>query len=293
MFQTAIEKVTAFTRPILSIQRQFGSQKIHPGAASLFFINEEGWALTARHVAEQLPFAENLRTRREAYQAERAQIAGRKGEKQLLRTLGKKYGFDRGKPYEMQNQIVDCVDGDGTQIEVRVHPNLDLALVHFTGKIVCDTFPTFPVDPSNMKPGMFLCRIGYPFPEFNNFAYDQVNDRIHWTENGKANTPRFPLEGMLNRFIAVQNDERIAFELSTPGLRGQSGGPVFDMDGVVWGMQVATAHLDLDYDVDLTVERPTITKHIQESALLHVGICMHVDVIKEFMRANGVKFQEA
>lgn len=43
-----------FTRPIHTIVRYFGSTDVHPGAATLFFINSDGWALTCRHVAEHL-----------------------------------------------------------------------------------------------------------------------------------------------------------------------------------------------------------------------------------------------
>ena len=78
-----------------------------------------------------------------------------------------------------------------------------------------------------------------------------------------------------------------------PGLRGQSGGPAFDSNGHVWGMQTATNHLDLDFDVDMNVLRNGKSRHVRDSAFLHVGHCIHVNVLKQFMRDNGVRFQEA
>ena len=102
--------------------------------------------------------------------------------------------------------------------------------------MLCDTFPIFPSETSNLQPGRFLCRLGFPFPEFKNFEYDKDNDQIIWTNIGRELTPRFPIEGMLTRFVLDNENNRIGFELSTPGLRGQSGGPAFDTDGKVWGM---------------------------------------------------------
>jgi hypothetical protein len=81
--------------------------------------------------------------------------------------------------------------------------------------------------------------------------------------------------------------------LSTPGLRGQSGGPAFDIDGKVWGVQCKTSHLDLDFDIDQKVMRKGIEKRITDSPFLHTGICVHIDILKSFMKDNNVQFTEA
>jgi len=96
---------------------------------------------------------------------------------------------------------------------------------------------------------------------------------------------------MLTRHL-VQDNKIIGFEMSTPGLRGQSGGPVFDTDGVIWGMQSATRHLDLDFDVNQELLRDGKKKRVTDSAFLHVGHCVHVNILKEFMREQKVDFQE-
>jgi len=81
-----------------------------------------------------------------------------------------------------------------------------------------------------------LCRLGFPFPEFTNFTYDD--------------------------------------------------------EGKVWGVQFATKHLDLDFDVDLEVLREGAKKHVTDSAFLHVGRCIHIEVVKAFMKENSVSFIE-
>jgi hypothetical protein len=60
MFQAAIEKVAAFTRPIHTILRTYGGKQIIPGAATLFFVNEEGYAVTCKHVIQLLAASDKL-----------------------------------------------------------------------------------------------------------------------------------------------------------------------------------------------------------------------------------------
>ena len=68
--------------------------------------------------------------------------------------------------------------------------------------------------------------------------------------------------------------------------------PAFDVDGKVWGMQSATNHLDLNFDVNVEVIRIGQKKTIRDSAFLHVGHCVHVDILKSFMKQHNVVFQE-
>jgi hypothetical protein len=189
--------------------------------------------------------------------------------------------------------FVNCVEGE-LAAELKVHPKLDVALIKFNNftKLLCESFPKFATNGTNLKSGEYLCRLGYPFAEFSNFAYDNASDRIHWTNVGRLDTPWFPIEGMVTRQLADDAGQIVGFEMSTPGLRGQSGGPAFDSEGRIWGMQAATAHLDLDFDVNQEVIRNGMKKRVSDSAFLHVGHCIHVDALKSFMRQQNVQFQE-
>jgi len=175
---------------------------------------------------------------------------------------------------------VNCVEG-GLIIEGKLHPTFDVALLTFKDykRLLCDKFPMFAKDGTELQQGTFLCRIGFPFPEFTNFEYDKVNDRIRWTDKGRINTPRFPIEGMVTRRL-VRGDVRWGFELSTPGLKGQSGGPAFDTDGRIWDMQSGTNHLDLQFDVNKDLFRCGRKVHVTEHAFLHVGHCVDINTLK-------------
>jgi hypothetical protein len=292
MFVAAIERAAQFTRPIHTILRYFGSPEVHPGTASLFFVNAEGWALTCRHVTDQFAAVVPVNERYRAFKAERAALLG-KHRRQHERDLVRSYGLDRDEAAELKFMFIDCVEG-GSGITSYTHPTLDIALLKFKDftTLYCETFPVFAKDGSDLKQGMLLCRLGFPFPEFNNFRYDAASDEIDWTELGRRETPRFPIEGMVTRHSGPAIGVITGFELSTPGLRGQSGGPAFDAEGRVWGMQSATNHLDLNFDVDKEVVRQGKRKRVTDSAFLHVGRCIHVDALKAFMRDHAVEFSE-
>jgi hypothetical protein len=293
MFIRAIEIATEFTRPIHTIQRFYSSNAILPGAATLFFVNADGWALTCSHVAQVLVAADQIARRKADYEKDFAAMKGKKKEKQILRELEQKYQLRKEPLFELKNRFMNCIEGV-LNVDIQIHPTSDVALLHFQNytRLLCTSFPLFPGDTTGLRQGKFLCRLGFPFPEFTNFAYDQNTNTIDWTNIGRDNTPIFPIEGMLTRRLRSPDNAIVGFEMSTPGLRGQSGGPAFDIDGRVWGMQSSTNHLDLDFDVDIEVIRTGKPKKVHDSAFLHVGHCVHVDILKDFMRQSNVSFRE-
>ena len=294
MFVKGIEVAGQFTRPILTIYRNYDSTEVHPGAATLFMVNAEGWALTCGHVARHLMASDEICAKYDAFKRERDALANDKRKKQLLHELERKYKYSKGQTVELRNRFLNCIEGL-KGCDIRIHPEFDLALIRFNGfsKLLVNRFPAFPADCSGLRQGKYLCRLGFPFPEFQNFAYNPSKDCIEWTDAGKPSTPQFPIEGMVTRQLLSAKGAVCGFELSTPGLRGQSGGPAFDCDGVVWGMQAQTAHLDLDFDVSQDVLRGGTKKHVTDSAFLHVGHCIHADVMKAFMTQHDVKFEVA
>ena len=293
MFVQAIEVASEFTRAIHTISRNIESREIFPGAATLFFVNSNGWALTCKHVVQHLIGSDQLQKRKSDYLTELANINGKKNERQLKRELLKKYDYLKNPIYESYNCFMNCIDGN-LEYEAFMHQELDLALIHFLNynKLACISFPVFAKNGDNLKQGKSLCRLGFPFPEFTNYFYDEKDEKIKWNQLGRVDSPKFPIEGMVTRHIIDAHQNVIGFEMSTPGLRGQSGGPVFDQKGIIWGMQSATNHLDLDFDVKQEVTRNGKKTKVEDHAFLHVGHCIHINILKQFMKSNGVLYQE-
>lgn len=288
MFVHAIEQVGGFTRPIFSISRTFGDTTIQPGTSTLFFVNENGYALTCKHVAEMIATAEKINLHYEAFKKE---LGSRPAEKE---SLMKQFGYSEDHTIQMKNNFYQCFD-QIDHIQIHVHPHLDLALIKFSGfqHIQYKGHAVFLKESQKVQPGKFLCRLGYPFPEFNNFNYDAVNDDIIWTKDGMSHSPRFPIEGMITRILA-QPEGQFGIEMSTPGLKGQSGGPLFDENGIVYGMQFATGHLHLGFDIEnAKVRVKNQFKEIADYPFIHLGQCIHVQIMKDFLRQNGVKYYEA
>src|SRR6266404_3924795 len=177
MFVRAIERAAKFTRAMYTIVRFWGSNEIVPGAATLFLINSEGWALTCAHVAGELSAGGDRTANYHAFITERSRISGTKNERRDLNALEQKFGLRKGVTIEMQARFMSCIEGP-LNLRAIGHPTLDMALLKFSDftRLLCDTFPVFARDGVDLKQGKSLCRLGFPFPEFTNYGYDPASD---------------------------------------------------------------------------------------------------------------------
>ncbi|MBO0951398.1 trypsin-like peptidase domain-containing protein [Fibrella forsythiae] len=294
MFADAIDLVDPFTRPIHSIIRLYGHNEVIPGSATLFFVNDEACAITCKHVAELIVQSDSIFGQFNAFRAELRQFQRDKNYAHLLQKLETKYGFKGETVIRVRNMFMNCVD-QFTELKVDLHPLYDLALIRFIGynRTLYKGHATFLRDSSRARPGRSLCRLGYPFPEFTNYRYNEPNDDIEWVSDGRDVTPKFPIDGIITRLLSDNGTNVTGIELSTPGLRGQSGGPLFDVNGLVYGMQAETRHLHLGFDIegrDVMVNGRKA--RVSNYPFLNVGACVHVDVIKRFLSDHNVAYSE-
>ncbi len=292
MFVKAIETIDQFTKPIHTITRSYGGI-LTPGTSTLFFVNEEAVAITCKHVLNLIVQADGINALFHQFMAERNKLPRDSKFKRNLAGLELKYKYTKETTVQIKNQFLNSVD-QFSSIDCIAHPSIDLAIIKFKGftKLHYQSHAIFVKDPEKIKQGRYLCRLGYPFPEFNNYQHNPETDDIEWTDQGNPNSPRFPLDGIITRFGGDGN-QIISIEMSTPGLRGQSGGPLFDTNGLVYGMQYMTSHLHLGFDIkekELIHEGRKIK--VSNYPFLHVGHCIHVDRIKEFLTLHQVKFYE-
>lgn len=298
MFVKSIEEATNYTRPIRSITRIYGSEEVIPGCATCIIVNNDGWVLTCKHVMEVFRHADSINKKYQQFKNDVAGLTAMSASKKrrAITALEQKYGYTKTNPCTIQIMYsFDNIVDQSIAFTVVECGYADLALVKFEGfnQVLCNTFPVFKNNSAELKQGLSLCRLGFPYPEFTNFQYNTQADEIEWTNTGKAESPLFPMDGILTRHVADANGQIVGLELSTPGLKGQSGGPLFDKDGVICGLQSLTASLPLGFDQvnkEITIEGKK--KKVSNYPFLHLGICVHVDVIKRFLDEQGVMYQK-
>lgn len=266
MFVDAIERVGEYTRPIFTIMRKYGTSEVSPGSATIFFVNDAGWAVTSKGVAKMILDAGNIDKKYVEFLEKKKLIPSGFHFDQGVKQLEEMFNYTSDVVAQLKVNFVGCVDVI-KGVTCKLHPKLDLALIHFEGfnNIGYKGSAVFCGNSQELKPGKDLCRLGFPFPEFKNYEYDIETDNIQWTKEGRATMPRFPLSSMVTRMVGGP-EGIVGVELLSPGYRGQEGGPLFDENGVVYGMYSGVSHLNF-------------------------GMCIHVDRIKEFMRKEKVAYQ--
>ncbi|MFT5725231.1 MAG: S1-C subfamily serine protease [Bacteroidia bacterium] len=289
MFAKSYEIASIYTQPVLVSLRLFNG-KIESGLGSFVIINDEGWVITAAHILDSLA-AYNLKAKEiKAYHSQLAEIENDPNLDAKAKSKRKRKLVS--DPTWVTNSSHWWGHDSHKINNFHVLKENDIAI----GKIenynpnFCSLYPVFK-DPKKLKIGTSLCKLGYPFNDVkasfsesnNTFAFDPSIFPI----------PRFPLDGIFTRNIlagkSADNKFDIKFiETSSPGLRGQSGGPIFDVDGNIWAIQSQTRHLPLGFS-------PKIKKgnhEIEENQFLNVGWGAHVETILNFLDAHHIKYSK-
>lgn len=283
MFASAVGIAQQFTWPVV-LSRRFYDKSVESGMAAFTVVNDEGWILTAAHVFQAALVYPTHQKEIAAYES----VGGKRGKGSKRKAKG---------PKRNSKWIVDHSYWWGRdRVTVRnivAAFEIDLAIAQLTPfdpKWV-GAYPRFRDPSSALLPGTSLCRLGFPFHEFT-AKYEKGKGFM--LPEGAIPAPFFPIEGIFTRNLIGPKTKDGKYEIkyietSSPGLRGQSGGPIFDTDGVVWGIQSRTNHLALGFS-------PTVKKarrKVEEHQFLSVGLGVHPEVISAFLKDHGVTFDVA
>ncbi len=260
MFADAIESAAGYTQPlVVSTRSADGTVQCSIGAYMI--LSPEGWALTAGHMMD------------------------------ALRLMQTQEGQTDEPPDEARlTHVSHWWGADGIAMrEVHVDVDRDLALAHLTGidPALVRSYPVFGQPADTLRPGDPLCRLGFPLHEAS-ATFDEKTGAFSLAQ-GVTPIPRFPVDGIYTRDAIRENPasgRKVRFlETSSPGLRGQSGGPIFDTASRVWALQSSTIHLPLGFSPRVAAPDGT---EVVEHQFVNLGLGCHVDEVLAFLAEREV-----
>jgi hypothetical protein len=152
-------------------------------------------------------------------------------------------------------------------------------------------YPTLKDPTKNFSPGASLCKLGFPFFEIKP-TFDEATSMFSIPPEMR-NLPFFPIEGIYTRDLNVPDPIGASpfpltfLETSSPGLRGQSGGPTFDVMGAIWAIQSQTNCLPLGFSPEVKEGGKTHKEH----QILNVGMGVHVKTVIGLLDQVGVGYR--
>lgn len=264
-------------------------KRVRCGLGSFIILNDEGWILTAAHLLKAILASSKHKNEIAEFESKCREIQ----EKRELTAKQMRRMLQRMKPNpDWITNHSFWWGKDGVRIdEFKVSPEKDLA----TGQLKpfdplsIKLYPTIK-NPSSLRQGTSLCRLGFPLYEINS-SFDEQTGNFS-IDNSIFPVPRFPIEGIFTRNVVTGKSQdgklEIKFlETSSPGLRGQSGGPIFDTRGTVWAIQSSTQHFPLGFSPKVKKDG----KEVEENQFLNVGWGAHPEMIVSFLQDNGIAFK--
>lgn len=291
MFRRANELARKYTRPVITSQKTMSG--VCASAIGAFVaVNEEGWIVTANHVIEHW-----AKLSREIDNVRRVQeqIAEVEADKSLnpKQRNRKKSKLQKGLERDPIERCSAYWSLEGVTLkDIATIPAADVAIGRLEpfDPASFSAYAVFKKPNEDFLPGASLCKLGFPFHSVTP-TWDAANEMFRLPDDALP-LPMFPLEGIFTRTarIEVEAGDEPPFRLlwvetSSPGLKGQSGGPIFDVDGVVWAIQCRTRHLPLGFD-------PLVPgTNRREHQFLNVGVGVHPETIFGLLDSRGVTYQ--
>ena len=287
MFAHACRQATGFTRPVV-ISRRYFDRSTDCGCGAFVVINDEGWIVTAAHLLSAYGrIQQDTEEIIEYYHT--------------IHTIEQEDGVPMGEKFEKIRSLQDNPKWitnlsywwgmDGVQLtDIRPLPEGDLVLGRLS-PFDRGAWPVYPVfkSPVDLGVGTALCKLGYPFQKVH-ATFREANNSFELSPSVRT-LACFPMEGLYTRTLVAgeSGDGRYAIkflETSSPGLKGQSGGPILDANGTVWGVQSRTDNYT--YGFITRVERDG--REVEQEQCVNLGIGIHPELIVAFLADNGIRF---
>ena len=289
MFSDAVLKVGGAIRPMHIIRRRFGDDAILPDISTLFFVNEHGCAITSKRTAGVLTAANAVEQQYRAYLERRSALPHDESFRFAQKRLESDLKLTKDSIIQIRFSFVGCAKGS-VRVTCVPHPKYDLALLRFhtDGEYLYRDHVTFAA--SAPRQGQSVCRLGFPLPEFKNFALNKDQNTIEFNDVGKSVSAMLALDGTVTRYLS-DGERTFGIETTNAGPIGMNGAPLFDTQGRVVGLQSGVGLMMLGTDIKMNV--PNSSEPYVDHGALRLAVHTHLDVIKDFLRAQDVLFYEA
>jgi hypothetical protein len=289
MFAKAYSLARCFTHPLIISTRLYDKEVKCAGGAFVV-LNDEGWIITAAHLFESFLAYQQHTSELQAYDKQLKQIEH--DQSLTVKQKNKKLRWLKANPLWITNHSF-WWGWDGVSVkDVRPLPEGDLVIGRLEPfeKTKVKAYPIIKDPSKGLSPGTSLCKLGYPFHELK-ASFDEAKN-VFTLAPGVVPLPLFPIEGIYTRNAVAGRSKDGKYEIkfletSSPGLRGQSGGPIFDVDGTVWAIQSRTTHFPLGFSPKVKKNG----KEVEENQFLNVGLGVHPELIVTFLTDNRVSFR--
>jgi len=274
-----------YTQPVFIVNR-FYDGTLEGNPSTCVVVNKDGWIITVAH----------LWNSHFAFEQHKKEIANYSKQVQFIKgnqTLSKNKKSKQLKrlkvnPRWITHHAMSWTKKSVQLKDLRVLPEGDLAIGRldpFEPEWI-STYPIFK-NPDTLNIGTSLCKLGYPFQNIKVTFNEQSGFEIE-----TKFLPQFPIEGIYTRNILRGKSANGKYDIklletSSPGLRGQSGGPIFDTNGTVWAIQSMTATIPLGFKGKVKRKEGVEDEEYQ---FINVGAGVHPELIFAFMKDSGIKF---
>jgi hypothetical protein len=259
-------------------------------------INPEGWIVTAGHIMKALA---DLVSGEKAAADHDAKISAIRADASLSAKERSKRLVAVGRLHHNATYRAAAVWGHGQAqiVDSKIMNHIDLAIGRLEpfDPASVSQYPIFKDPTKDFETGTSLCKYGYPFNSVKP-TWNDAEGKFEVPGNAMR-MPLFPIEGIYTREVEVNVPGAAPLpagapplkyvETSSPGLRGQSGGPTFDVQGAIWAIQSQTQHLPLGFTPSVTQNGIRQTEH----QFLNVGWGVHAGTIIGLLTANGINHQ--
>ena len=286
MFSKAYEIARKYTLPLV-VTLRFFDKTIEGGLGSFIILNEDGWLMTVAHnFGASFAFNQHQKEIQE-YNDKVKKI---NSNKQLK--VGKKRTLLKAiKPNKKWvTSFAILLSGKPIKIEeYYIYGKHDIAFFRINKAAIKDQkiFPKI-INPAKIKPGSSLCKLGFPFVEFTP-TFNDSNNQFELPKD-LLPLPSFPIEGIYTRNLLDGIEEGGVdvkyLETSSPGLKGQSGGPIFDTEGNIYAVQSKNSTIPLGFTGSVKIKGKTV----EENQFINVGIGVHPETLKFFLDKHKIKY---